>query len=159
MNNKIVRLRFGNCVHCQQYTKLIRDGLCYSCLESEVSLLGKALCLIHLDPGISIEEIAGSLHIPCDHVYTWIRTGKIRCLAVQFTCPTCRRDIINQVICPYCGYSPISLPLHQENRPPRSALLKAYLEARFSRNRKRQTYRGRLLSSLQGFLRMPNSEL
>lgn len=154
MNKAVQKARFGNCGRCRGFFMLDRDGLCHRCSVFVLDQLEKATRLTIKNPEITCEEVSGNLGISIELVNEWIRMGKIRCVALRYTCPTCKRIIVNQMICSYCGYTPELIPEKNDKPKVRSGLMESVIEERFSRKRKRTTRRLRLLSSLRGIHRI-----
>jgi hypothetical protein len=101
--------------------------------------LEKAIRLTAGNPQITKDEIAEALGVSPEQVNEWIRLGKIRCVALRSVCPTCNRVIINQLICPHCGYASAGNPARTIKPPLRAALTESVRSERFSQKRNNQT--------------------
>jgi len=148
MKKGIVKGIFGNCSHCKTFANLDREGLCAACSTFVLDQIDRATQMIIENPELTREEISDSLGVSIECVNQWIQSGRVRCVVVRYTCPTCHRTIVNRMICSHCGYTPKSQP--EENPKPRirSNLMESILEERFSRQRKRLTHRLRLMSTM-----------
>lgn len=158
MNRTSKQVRFGNCQHCKAYSKLDSEGLCGQCSTDFLELLETAARIVQKNPSITSVEVAEQMGIPVEQVNEWIRQGKLRCIAIRFNCPTCKREITNKLTCSYCGYVPDLSPSTQEKPKSRITLANLVLDERFSRDRKRPSLRWRLLASLPGIFRSSSSD-
>ncbi len=95
--------KFENCTDCSQYSTVDKDGRCGLCANREKELLQTAKQILKDLPEINREELANLLHVDIRRVDQWLRSGKVRCVALTTKCPKCGNPI-HQFSCTVCNY-------------------------------------------------------
>lgn len=129
----------GNCARCKKFALVNGDGLCGVCAVSMLDQLEKAILLTAEKPQITKDEIAETVGVSPEQVNEWIRLGKIHCVAVRSLCPTCNRVVINQLICPHCGYQSSNKTARSIKPPLRETLTESARYERFSQKKSKKT--------------------
>ncbi len=99
MKGKKYGLQFGNCVECNAYQLVDRDGLCNSCMDEERTLIDQACRYMQKHPHATREELAEALQVSLTRVNRWLKHRRIHCIAMRAVCPECGKELINTFEC------------------------------------------------------------